>query len=68
MTTHTCPVVGYLFPAYDRYDDAFDPEAICKELAEMEADVDTDAYDDSFYFYQSLSDWELSQIYASRCS
>lgn len=68
MTSATCPVVGYLFPAFDLADDSFDPVALAAELAEMEAAPHTDEYDDAFDFYYDMSDAELAQLYANRCS
>ena len=65
MTTHTCPVVGYLFPMNDSY---FNVDELATELAEMEAAVDSDEFDSAFEFYSSLADWELLGIYRDRVS
>ena len=64
MTTRTCPVVGYLFPAHDGLD--FDPATLAAELAEMEANPNTEEYDDAFYFYNNMADWELLGVYRDR--
>lgn len=68
MTTGSCPIVGYMFPSASQEGYDFDPAALAAELAEMEADPETEDYEDSFDFYNSMPEWELVGLYASRVS
>lgn len=60
MTTRSCPV---MFPMND---DLYDIDALCAELAEMEAEPGTEQYEDSLSFYGTMTDWELIGHYRDR--
>jgi hypothetical protein len=66
MTTLTCPVVGYLFPAARDEDWDAQIEEIIYELAEMEAAPGTEEFADAIHGYRCLTDAEVAAIYADR--
>lgn len=60
------PAAGWLFPSSDVYD--FDADAICRELAEMEAEPGTDEFEDALGTYELMSDLDLLARYRDTAS
>jgi len=60
------PAAGWLFPGNDPCD--FDAEAIARELAEMEAEPNTEEFEDALWAHEVMSEVELIARYRDAVS
>ena len=64
--TYSSPVAGYIFPSYDEPE--YNIDAIISELAELEADPGSEAFDEAVDSLACLPEWEILNRYAEQHS